>query len=273
MKPMEAEELRVFRIGGITLRLSPRLLWDPVWDRFLCPPSEDIRETDITVTCEGESCWYHNVRKIELGAANSILLLHEGDGMAVSADWRLGHILSLKNPDSQTALLLQLFYAHGIRRRMIQLHASLIDWKGRGILFLGPSGVGKTTQAELWQQYRGARIINGDIVYVQERAEGFYGLGTPWHGSSPYCENDSVPLAGLVVLKQRQENSIRPLSRFELVSRVADSLFYPQWAEGGMEICLEVLDHLLKALPVYELACRPDEEAVVLTEHTVVKDE
>ena len=36
-----------------------------------------------------------------------------------------------------------------------------------------------------------------------------------------------------------------------------------------MELCLETLDHLLTKIPVYELSCRPDEDAVSLTEEAV----
>lgn len=43
---------------------------------------------------------------------------------------------------------MQIFYAHAVQRHMIQLHSSLVDFQGHGILFLGPSGIGKTTQAE-----------------------------------------------------------------------------------------------------------------------------
>ena len=66
-------------------------------------------------------------------------------------------------------------------------------------MFLGPSGIGKTTQAELWHTYRDAVIINGDIVFVQETEGNFLGWGTPWHGSSPYCENASVPVDALII--------------------------------------------------------------------------
>ena len=138
-----------------------------------------------------------------------------------------------------------------------------------GILFLGPSGIGKTTQAELWNKYRDALIINGDIVFVQETEENFLGWGTPWHGSSPYCENTSVPVHAMIVLKQAPENSIRELTGFEKVTAVSNNVFYPQWLENGMELCLETLDHLLSAIPVYELSCRPEEEAVRLTEETL----
>lgn len=168
------------------------------------------------------------------------------------------------------AMLLQIFYTHAVQRHMIQLHSSLIATPdNHGIMFLGPSGIGKTTQAELWNKYRDALIINGDIVFVQETPEGFLGWGTPWHGSSPYCENTSVPLKAMVVLKQAPENSIRELTGFEKVSEVSNSVFYPQWLENGMELCLETLDHLLTNIPVYQLSCRPDEDAVRLTEQAI----
>ena len=47
---------------------------------------------------------------------------------------------------------------------MIQIHSSLIRSHGEGLMFIGPSGIGKTTQAELWHAYRNADIINGDMV-------------------------------------------------------------------------------------------------------------
>ena len=73
----------------------------------------------------------------------------------------------------------------------------------------------------------------------------------------------------MVVLKQAPENKIRRLDGFEKVKEVADSIFYPTWLENGMELCLEVLNHLLERVPVYELSCRPDEEAVRITENTI----
>lgn len=166
-------------------------------------------------------------------------------------------------------LLLYVFRNYAVQNHIIQFHSSLISHQNSGIMFLGPSGIGKTTQAELWNQYRDALIINGDIVFVQETEKNFLGWGTPWHGSSSYCENTSVPLRAMVVLKQAKENSIRELVGFEKVSEVSNHVFYPQWLENGMELCLETLDHLLTAIPVYELSCRPDEDAVRMTEETI----
>lgn len=191
------------------------------------------------------------------------------DVMLADSKWENALILPTYNKANINSFLCQIFYTHAVQRHIIYLHSSLIDYQGRGLMFLGPSGIGKTTQAELWNQYRDALIINGDVVFVQETPEAFLGWGTPWHGSSPYCENTSVPVKALVVLKQAPENSIRELSGFEKVTAVSSSVFYPRWLENGMELCLETLDHLLTALPVYELSCRPDEDAVRLTEEKI----
>lgn len=189
--------------------------------------------------------------------------------MVTDKEWRQAFFLKIENELDKEAFILQIFYTHAVQRHTIQLHSSLIDYYGHGLMFLGPSGIGKTTQAELWNKYRDALIINGDIVFVQETEEAFLGWGTPWHGSSPYCENTNVPIEALIILKQAPENSIRKLEGFEKVTAVSNSVFYPRWLENGMELCLETLDHLLSKIPVYELSCRPDEEAVELTEKTI----
>ena len=209
------------------------------------------------------------VEKYEISGSETIFFRFQEEVMFTDKNWESIHILPPANIENVLPFIIRGFSAHAIQRRIIQFHSSLIDVQGRGLMFLGPSGIGKTTQAELWNRYRDALIINGDIVFVQETEGGFLGWGTPWHGSSPYCENASVPVAALIVLKQAPENSIRELTGFEKVTAVSNNVFYPRWLENGMELCLDVLDHLLRALPVYELSCRPDEEAVALTEKTI----
>ena len=138
----------------------------------------------------------------------------------------------------------------------------MLDYQGSGIMFLGPSGIGKTTQAELWKQYADADILNGDMVFVRENEDGFYGYGSPWHGSSPYYMNARVRIRALVVLAQARENSLRKLSGFELMQGIMNQVFLPHWYPEAMDACLNTLDRLLTQAPVYHLACLPDETAV-----------
>ena len=125
----------------------------------------------------------------------------------------------------------------------------------------------------LWNEYLDALIINGDCVFVEDKGNEFIGWGTPWCGSSPYCENRSVPVLGLVVLKQGNENSIRKLDGFEKVSEVSNNIIYPMWLENGMDLCLDTLDHLLRNVPVYELTNKADKESVELVKQVIFIDE
>lgn len=172
--------------------------------------------------------------------------------------------------DTRNEIILHILYTHLVQKHFIQVHSSLISYGKHGIMFLGPSGIGKTTQAELWNKYMGAQIINGDLVFVQQTKQEFLGWGSPWHGSSPYCENTCIPLKAMVILKQAKENTLRRITGFEMVSEVAKSIFYPMWLENGTELCLETLDALLKQVPVYELSCKPDEDPVRLLYNELV---
>lgn len=185
----------------------------------------------------------------------------QGSIVAASEDYTRFYTLRAEQ-GMEEVLLAYLFYTHAVRRQMLQLHCATIDDGGRGLLFLGPSGIGKTTQAERWAEFRGASIINGDVGFVQRTEREYIAWGTPWHGSSPYCLNASVPVKALVVLKQAPENRLRELTGFEKVTEVSGSVFYPTWLEDGMELCTDTLNHLLTDLPVYRLDNRADRESV-----------
>lgn len=180
--------------------------------------------------------------------------------------YRRAFVYQGSTPSAWETFAAYVFYTHAIRRQILWIHSAVVEASGRGILFLGPSGVGKTTQAERWAQFRGASIINGDVGFVQRTQNGFLAWGTPWHGSSPYCLNTSVPLKALVVLKQAPYNALRELTGFEKLKEVSNNVFYPTWLEDGMELGVETLHHLLTDLPVYRLDNRADLEAVELLE-------
>lgn len=153
--------------------------------------------------------------------------------------------------------------------KTVLLHGSLVEHKGEGVIFTGYSGVGKTTQAELWNRFLGADIINGDKVLIKADNNDVTAYGLPWKGSSPYCKNKKVPLKGIVVLRQSSSNKIRKLDAFEFMEYLMPHIFFPHWDAACMSAALETVDALLCRVPLHLLECRPDEEAVRLTEKTI----
>lgn len=258
-----------YNIANIPISIKDRRLNIPLeWEKFKIEGgSVDASVLEIFLAKDYQVI--HGIECYDLPITINKINKFEKGIMGIDDTWSKMAMIFLSNEKYIDIFFIQAFYTHAVQRHMIQFHSSLIDYQGHGLMFLGPSGIGKTTQAELWNKYRDALIINGDIVFVQETEEVFFGWGTPWHGSSPYCENTNVPVEALIILKQAPENSIRKLEGFEKVTAVSNSVFYPRWVENGMELCLETLDHLLSKIPVYELSCRPDEEAVELTEKTI----
>ena len=51
-------------------------------------------------------------------------------------------------------------------RPCLILHCAYLEYQGKAMLFSAPSGTGKTTQAGLWEQYRGSRTVNGCLLYT-----------------------------------------------------------------------------------------------------------
>lgn len=150
-------------------------------------------------------------------------------------------------------------------------HASYIAHAGGGILFTAPSGTGKSTQAELWRIHRGAEIINGDKAGVTIR-ETTMAHGVPFSGTSGICQNRSLPLRAVVVLRQAPENTVRRLSPSQAAAALCPNLFADQTVPEEWSMALNLLLDLAAAVPVYDLGCTPDERAVECLERALKED-
>ena len=166
-------------------------------------------------------------------------------------------------------LLMAGFYSYASLREALLMHASAVCVNDKAIVFTAASGVGKTTQAELWQKYRNAIIINGDKVFLTKESEKIVAWGSPWNGSSQYAENIGAEAAAIVVLEQAEENRIRKLHGMEMLQKLLPHVFFPNWDANCERAVLGLLDELLARTDVYLLSCRPDEDAIALVEKTV----
>ena len=153
----------------------------------------------------------------------------------------------------------------------ILLHCSYIDHWGKAILFTAPSQTGKSTQAELWKKYRGADILNGDRAAVRIEEEKVIVEGIPFSGSSPYCENRSLPLAAIVYLQQAPVTTIRKLRGYEAFARTWEGISIDNWDREDLEAASNVVKKIVENVPVYHMPCTPDENAVIALEQELRK--
>ena len=254
-----------YNIATITIALSAPFAL-PSWKSF---ETKAPSESDLTIEVMPEVHQRYGLEPFTLHTEETIGFRRGAEVMFTDAAWRHVRILAPIHTEHWQSFLIQAFYAHALSRRMIQIHSSLIRFHGEGLMFIGPSGIGKTTQAELWQTYRNSDIINGDMVFIQQTTDRFIGWGTPWHGSSPYCMNTNVPIKAVIVLQQDSRNQIRRLHGFEKVTALSRNIIFPQWLPDGTQKCLDILNPFVQYIPVYELSCRPDEDAIQMTEDVI----
>ena len=151
-----------------------------------------------------------------------------------------------------------------LQHRGLLLHASLIEYAGKAIAFTGPSGVGKSTQADLWKRHYAAQIINGDRAALRMDADGWNAYGSPYAGTSGIYKNDSAPLAAIILLEQAKENSLQPLTEAEAFRMIYPEVTMHRWDRVFVERATDLYLQLLQQVPVYRLACLPTESAAQL---------
>ncbi|MBR5773817.1 MAG: hypothetical protein IKY44_03090 [Clostridia bacterium] len=192
---------------------------------------------------------YH---RYSYGGELSVLHIGEGNTVYVSA-----HELSPINIHKSLALETRILDFDGIF-----MHASLVKAGDRGIAFSAPSGVGKSTQAALWQKHRGAKILNGDRAAIRIADEGCLAYGSPWAGSSGIYHNDFARLSAIVFLSQGAENTVTRLSGARAFGAVMKGGILPYWSKDKMSLACNIAERILSRVPVFELSCRPDLSAV-----------
>lgn len=152
------------------------------------------------------------------------------------------------------------------------LHSSCIEYDGSAILFSGVSGIGKSTQAALWETCAGAVVHNGDrnLIYHKNGAE--YACGLPYAGTSGICTNFELPIRAIIMLGQSSENSICRLLEKDAATRLLSQLPVPRWSAEDIQRAMDAAFRIAANVPAYELKCLPDRSAVELLQKTLSEE-
>lgn len=153
------------------------------------------------------------------------------------------------------------------------LHAAFVRWQEKGILFTGPSGIGKSTQAELWQRFCGSETINGDRAALRKTDGVWQAWGLPYAGTSGIYRNEAAPVAAIVLLAQGTEDRLERLSHVEAFRGLYPQTTIHRWEAEFVRRAGDLLLELAGQIPVYRLTCLPHKEAVELLKQELMKGE
>ena len=144
----------------------------------------------------------------------------------------------------------------------ILMHGASISYNEHAYLFTAPSGTGKSTHIRLWKKYLGddVKIVNGDKPFVSLEDEPVI-YGSPWAGKENWHRNCKMPLKGICFVQRGTTNSIRRIEASDCLSLLFKQVYLPTdtLAAG---LTLELVDMLIKKVPLYVLTCDMSEDAV-----------
>lgn len=178
------------------------------------------------------------------------------------------------SPEFAISNALMVMYAMSTAERGTALfHAAVIGNGGRGYLFLGKSGTGKSTHARLWLKYvPGSELVNDDNPVVRVLDDGTARVyGSPWSGKTPCYRNMDLPVGGFVQLAQAPQNEIRQLRGIETYAALVSSISGQRWDRRIADGLHETENALASRVRGWHLDCLPDEAAALLCSSAITK--
>ena len=194
--------------------------------------------------------------------------------MLASADFSHATLSAAAYPDFALNNALMVMYALSTARRGTALfHAAVIGHRGRGYLFLGRSGTGKSTHARLWLKHiPESELVNDDNPVVRVFPDGTARVyGSPWSGKTPCYRNVDMPVGGFVLLEQAPRNEIERLQGVPAYAAIVPSVSGKRWDRFLADGLHETENALSMRVPVWHLACLPDEAAARLCHETITR--
>lgn len=161
-----------------------------------------------------------------------------------------------------------------LERRLVKkdsmiLHCAYVEYQGEAILFSAPSETGKTTQANLWEKYRGSRTVNGDRSLLGKIDGRWTAQGWPVCGTSEVCNNEAIPIKAVVMLSQAEENKVERLTPGHAFPLLYSQITVNKWNTPDHIHIMDLIEEFLGNVPVLHLGCTISEGAVICLEEAL----
>lgn len=149
-----------------------------------------------------------------------------------------------------------------LRQDTLILHCAALDVAGRALLLSGPSGIGKSTHAGLWENYADAKQVNGDRILLKKASRSWLAMGCPICGSSGICENRTLPVSALVFLAQSPTNQGQRLAPAKAMRQCISQITANRWDADALSHVWDLAEELVQDIPVFSYSCNMEKSAI-----------
>lgn len=167
--------------------------------------------------------------------------------------------------------LWEVFGLNAVCCSVLPIHSSAIVRDGAGILFLGESGVGKSTQSSFWQNaFKNTFLLNDDSPVVRVTSSDIMVSGSPWGGKAAIFLNETYPVKAMVRLGQSDSDKVAGLDTLQSIAALLPS-FSPAVARHPVlsRAFNQMLGKMVSRVGVYRMECRKDPASALLCEKTI----
>ena len=252
----------------------------PSFAPFRCPPTSDeqlfVLTLDDTPFADDGELWDETTNDLGLtrlyktaeGYRVALQYTPQGPVHTMIADERFTMArVNLSSHDKYAgqalSSLLRLAFAQAIVwHRAISIHASAVVCDGKGYLFMGKSGTGKSTHSALWQQHiPGCHLLNDDNPTLRIVGDKVIVYGTPWSGKTHCYRNEQHPVGAIVRLVQAKENSYHPQSGVAAFVAILPGCSAIRRDAAQYDTLCTTLAEISAMVPVGVMECLPNADA------------
>lgn len=173
-------------------------------------------------------------------------------------DLALGQGELVLRPGGLPENFLRVLYAwQSVEHNLLLLHAAGIISHGRGFVFFGPSGNGKTTVTTFSLD---RTVLSDDIVIVKKVGQRYRVYGVPFRGDMPEAPrtNAVADLRGAFTLVKDAEHRLSEMPVWEAVAKLARCVPFVMTEPAHTNRVMDICHDLVATVPVRAMHFRRD---------------
>ncbi|MHA2427777.1 MAG: hypothetical protein ACXADB_07115 [Candidatus Hermodarchaeia archaeon] len=150
---------------------------------------------------------------------------------------------------------------HIAQREGALIHAAGAVIQGKGLIFPGSSGAGKSTiTRQFSEREQDFELLSDDRIIVRKFENDYSIFGTPWPGEAGIAKNTSHPLHGIAFIHHGTKNEIMEIDPKIALQQLLPVVSIPWYDKAIMPMIVDFCEGLVTTIPTYELHFKPDIE-------------